>query len=279
MNLPVSNAIWVGSALGPVHAACLSSFVAVGHRTVLHCYSPPTDVPAGVEIADARELMPESAIICYRKSGSYSLFSNLYRLKILEAGLGLYIDCDVYCLKPIPDQNYIFGFETDKQLNGAVLKLPSDSKALTSFLAATSDRTFIPPWFKTSRRWSMNIRKAMGIPVTVDKLPWGTLGPSALTYFAREAGVIARGEPPDVFYSVPFSRVGLFVDPEVRVDDLVTSRTLCLHLYHQKLRPFLGNIPPTSPLGVLMRRVDVYPAQRSSGAVSLACPSPPLLAG
>ena len=95
MNLPAANAIWVGRALGPVHAACLSSFVAAGHKTVLHCYELPKDVPAGVEIADARRLMPESAIVCYSKSGSYALFANLYRLKILEAGLGLYVDCDV----------------------------------------------------------------------------------------------------------------------------------------------------------------------------------------
>ncbi len=182
--------------------------------------------------------MPESAIIRYRKSGSYSLFSNLYRLKILEAGLGLYVDCDVYCLKPIPDKDYIFGFETDKQLNGAVLKLPSDSDVLKNFLAATSKRAFVPPWFKTSRRWPLNVRRAIGMPVTVDKLPWGTLGPSALTYFAREAGVIDRGEPADVFYAVPYNRVGLFVDPGAQVDDLISSRTLCLHLYHQKLKPF-----------------------------------------
>ena len=66
-EFPAANAIWVGRALGPVHAACLSSFVAAGHKTVLHCYELPKDVPAGVEIADARRLMPENAIVCFAK--------------------------------------------------------------------------------------------------------------------------------------------------------------------------------------------------------------------
>ncbi len=255
MNLPAANAIWVGRALGPVHAACLSSFVAAGHKTVLHCYELPKDVPAGVEIADARRLMPESAIVCYSKSGSYALFANLYRLKILEAGLGLYVDCDVYCLKPVADHDYIFGFESDTQINNAVLKLPRDSDALKNFLAATGKRNFVPPWFKRSRRWPLNVRKAIGVPVTIDRLPWGTLGPKALTHFTREAGVIGYGEPADVFYPVPHGRVGLLVDPGLKLDELITARTLCLHLYHQKLKPFLANIPPESPLGQLMLRV------------------------
>ncbi len=259
--LPVVNAIWIGSKLGSIHAACLTSFVVAGHRTVLHCYQRPEDTPAGIELADARKLMPESAVISYRKSGSFSLFSNIYRLKILEAGLGLYVDCDVFCLKPIQDKDFIFGFETDTGLNGAVLKLPSDSRVLKDFLAAAVDRSFIPPWYKKSRRRQLGFRKAIGFPVTVDRLPWGTLGPRALTYFAEESGVLSHGAPIDVFYPVPFDRVGLFVDPALSLEDLITHRTSCVHLYHQKLKAFAADISATCPLGELMRRVQA-PSER-----------------
>ncbi len=257
MSLPAANAIWVGPVLGPIHAACLASFVAAGHRTVLHCYEPPTNVPRGVDIVDARRLMPESQIVRWSKNGSYALFSDLYRLKILEAGLGLYVDCDVFCVRPIADKDYILGFESPKHLNGAVLKLPSDSKVLKDFLAAAADRSFVPPWHKKSRRWMLRFRKAIGVPVTIDRLPWGTLGPKALTYFASEAGILARCQPVDVFYPVPYDRVGLFFDPGLKLEDLITPQTLGLHLYHERLKDFLQNIPRASPLGEILRRADL----------------------
>ena len=51
-----------------------------------------------------------------------------------------------FCLKPIQDQNYIFGSETDFGLNGAILKIPKGSELLDSLTAATTDPAFIPPW-------------------------------------------------------------------------------------------------------------------------------------
>lgn len=251
------NAIWIGPRLGAVHVACLSSFIHTGHRVLLHCYEAPVDCPAGVEIYDARQLMPENSIIRYRKSGSYSLFSNIYRLKILQANLGLYVDCDVFCLKEILDDEYIFGWESDAHINGAVLKIPSNSAMLTSFLAAVSKKAFVPPWLKSPQRRWLRIRRAVGLPISIDRLPWGTFGPRATTYYARENGVIDYAAPPDVFYPLPYDRVKQFVDPQLQLDDIISHRTVCVHLYQQKLQTYLGAIPPNSPLGEMLRRVAV----------------------
>ncbi len=246
MDLPAANAIWVGRTLGPVHAACLSSFVAAGHKTVLHCYELPKDVPAGAEIADARRLMPESAIVRYRKSGSYALFANLYRLKILEAGLGLYLDCDVYCLKPVADHDYIFGFESDTQINNAVLKFPRDSDALKNFLAATGKRNFVP----AAERQEGNRR-----PGDNRSAPLGHAWSEGIDAIHSRGGSYRLRRTGGRLLSGPHGQVGLLVDPGLKLDELITARTLCFHLYHQKLKPFLANIPPASPLGQLMLRV------------------------
>jgi hypothetical protein len=109
--LPIINAIWIGAELGQIHAACLRSFLRHGHRVVLHCYERPADTPADVEIANARNLLPENGIVRYRGTGSFALFSNLLRYEILKASLGIYVDCDVFCLRPIEDADYIFGRE------------------------------------------------------------------------------------------------------------------------------------------------------------------------
>lgn len=258
-GLPVANAIWVGGPLGPVHAMCLGSFVLAGHRMVLHCYAPPADVPDGVEIADARRLMPENRIIRYRQSGSFSLFSNLFRLRILEAGLGFYVDCDVFCLRPFPAAEYLFGFETDVRLNGAVLGLPAGSPMLRDFLAI-DDRHYIPPWFSPARRGWLRLRKALGLPAGIESYGWGELGPRAATHFARRAGVLDKAQPADVFYPVPFDRVSLLLDPALTLDDVTTSRTLGVHLYHQALQPLLAEpVAPTSPLGRMFARCGISP--------------------
>ncbi|MGX8010209.1 hypothetical protein ACVDG8_015215 [Mesorhizobium sp. ORM8.1] len=136
---PVVNALWIGDALDDTNAACLRSFALAGHRVLLHCYYSPRNVPPDVEVFDASALMPKDRIVYYKENGSPSLFANLYRLKILQAGLGVYIDCDVFCLKPIPQADYIFGYQTDTELNNAVLKLPADSSVLREALAMTED--------------------------------------------------------------------------------------------------------------------------------------------
>ena len=105
---PVVNAVWIGASLDDLHAACLRSFVLAGHRVLLHCYDIPRNVPSDVETVDASKLMPRDRIVYYKSNGSPSLFSNLYRLKILEAGLGLYVDCDVFCVRPIPQAGLYF---------------------------------------------------------------------------------------------------------------------------------------------------------------------------
>ena len=129
MQLPVVNAIWIGPELGPIHIACLRSFLRHGHRVVLHCYERPKGATNDIEIADANKLLPATREIRYRDclaGGGLSLFSNLLRYELLRAGLGLYVDCDVFCLRPIEDAEYIFGWETKKLINNAVLKIPAD---------------------------------------------------------------------------------------------------------------------------------------------------------
>ena len=106
MPLPIVNAIWIGPELGAVQVACLKSFLRHGHRVVLHCYEAPIDVPSGVELADASRLLPLSRL--FRTKGSLAPFADLLLYELLGAGLGLYVDCDVFCLRAIEDADYIF---------------------------------------------------------------------------------------------------------------------------------------------------------------------------
>ncbi len=258
MSLPTANAIWIGPKLGPIHAACLRSFVRAGHRVVLHSYDPPSDVPSGVEVTDARGLMPESRIVRYEANGSPALFANLYRYEILKAGLGLYVDCDLYCVRPIEDEDYIFGWQDLRSLNNAVLKLPPACPLLAELCTLKDE--FIPPWSKSKEKQGLRLRRLLGRQLSVEKMPWGTTGPRALTWFARQHGLISKAAPIDVFYPVAMSHIGLLIDPDVSLDELITTRTRTIHLWSQmfvnkaNLLPsrIEDGVPPTSPLGQIL---------------------------
>lgn len=253
---PVVNAVWIGASLDNLHAACLRSFVLAGHRMLLHCYDIPRNVPPGVEIVDASNLMPRDRIVYYRSNGSPSLFSNLYRLKILQAGLGLYVDCDVFCVRPIPKQDYIFGYQTSDQLNGAVLKLPVGSRTLIEALSIAEDPYYIVPWLVRSKLLRYKFRKSIGLPIHISNYSWGKLGPEAITYFTRKAGTIHLAAPIDVFYPISHHQVAMLLDPDLSLADIGTPRTLCIHLFDHTLSQWMKGraIPASSPLGQMLER-------------------------
>lgn len=253
-DLPTIHALWVGPRLGPVAAACLRSFPRAGHRLVLHVYEKPSDLPAEVETEDAGKTIPRDRIVRHAKTGSFALFSDIFRYELLARGADIYVDCDVYCVRPLQRADYLFGLEDDAKLNAAVLALPAASPLLAALRAISRTDGFIPPWFPARRRLPLQLRKLVGAPKKPADMRWGVIGPEAVTHYARELGVLHHASPPDVFYPLDFRRVSLLFDPDLSIADLVTRRTTCIHLYAEMIRRHgARDIPPTSPLGRMLR--------------------------
>lgn len=249
MSLPVVNAFWIGPALGERHAACISSFLQVGHRLVLHVYGePPSDTPYGVDIADASKLIPFDRLPRHKQTGSYALASDIFRYEVLGAGLGLYVDCDVFCIRPIEDDDYIFGHEGHGTINGAVLKLPRNSAMLSDLRAIGTQKAFIPPWYPERRRRRLGLKALLGLAPEISELPWGVAGPAAVTYYAKKHNVHHLAKPSDYFYPVHYSCADLLLDAGLSVRDLVTPRTVAIHLYNEALRDWPRGPAPGSPL-------------------------------
>jgi hypothetical protein len=229
---------------------------------VLHCYNEPSDTPRGVELANARNLLPESSIMRYGGNGSAALFSNLFRYEVLRAGLGLYVDCDVYCLKPVHDSDYIFGWEkyrdSIKSINGAVLKLPKDCPVLGDLCEIKHGRWPLE-WIPRNERLARYRRRPLWLlkPPTgralLEQLPWGTAGPKALSYLLHKRGLERNARPIDVFYPISGDHVRtLLTDPDLSLEELITHRTLAVHIASGHFRSLGTDIPPSSPLGRIM---------------------------
>ncbi|UYZ69594.1 galactosyltransferase Lgt5 [Moraxella bovis] len=254
--LPTIHALWIGSNLGQLSHCCLSSFVAQGHQVYLHTYNDINDLPKGVQLADANLIIPKNKIIKHKKTGSYALFSDIFRYELLNKVDGIYVDCDVYCTKPItiPDNGYLFGYEDDNKINGAVLALPKNSLLLNKLIEISHDSNFIPPWYSNKAQKRLKIKKMFGIAKHISHMPWGVIGPEAITYYAKEFNLGYLAQPIDIFYPVHYHCIRLLLEKDLTLSDICTKRTLAVHLYNEMLKNInLNQIEKTSVLSKMLR--------------------------
>ncbi|MCR6652792.1 MAG: hypothetical protein NVV73_15500 [Cellvibrionaceae bacterium] len=237
-ELPVIHALWVGNKLGDISRCCLKSFLLRGHRVHLHAYEEIQDVPEGVTLVEGSKIISRDEIVKHRKTASYALFSDLFRYRLLEKEEGIYVDCDVYCLSPLqlPESGYLLGLEEDGRVNGAVLAMPRESALLERLLVAARDPFFIPPWYKASRRKRLSLKKSLGFGTRIENMPWGALGPDAITHYIKELQLFPVVQPIDVFYPIHHKCVGHLLDGDLDIKDVTTHRTTAVHLYNERLR-------------------------------------------
>src|SRR5688500_5218364 len=109
--------LWVGGRLSKLERLSIASFLAHGHTVRLFAYEPIDGAPAGTEVVDAREVMPERYVFRDPKGfneGSFGGFSDGFRYKLLLDHGGLYCDADVVCLgsmESIEEREYAVALE------------------------------------------------------------------------------------------------------------------------------------------------------------------------
>ncbi len=234
-----------------MHAACLASFVRLGHRTRLHAFDAIEDVPPGVELFDATQLMASHEIFRHEGHASLALTADIYRLRILRENLGIYVDCDVYCLQPFPDAAYLFGWEDKFIINNAVLGMPADSKLLRALLRDAENPKFIPPRAGL-RIWpKLRMRQLIGTADTRPHLPWASLGPHLLTHHVKRLGLQGLAQDIDIFYPLIYTHTPLLNQAGLRLEDLTTRRSLALHLWNATNN--FDEIQPGSTLDQIVR--------------------------
>jgi Glycosyltransferase sugar-binding region containing DXD motif len=97
----IIQSFWHGP-LTPIQHLCFASFLKNGHQIHLYAYETIAGLPEGVELKDARRILPEKKIFTYRRGkdrGNIAAFSNLFRYQLLYLKGGWWSDMDVICLK------------------------------------------------------------------------------------------------------------------------------------------------------------------------------------
>jgi hypothetical protein len=208
---------WHGP-LDPITYTCLSSFPHHGVPLRLYCYEPPENVPAGLKLLDAREIIADAGMLhryLVKGQPSISKFSNYFRYRMIRQTGACWVDSDILCLRK-PDFSrspVLFGVQIEHdgvpQFNGAVFRLPRRHPMLAELEA----------------------RAGAGIDTDTK---WGVLGPLLITELARKYGTDAQAQPNTVFYPVPPREFWKVLLPEYREEVVrISARSNFLHLWHE----------------------------------------------
>ena len=244
--------LWIGSRLGRVERACLRSFLRHGHAVTLYSYDPVEGVPDGVRLADAASVLPRESIIRH-EGGSYALFSNRFRYQLQLTGQGMWIDADLYCLRPIRSTTpYVIGWQGEGLANGAVLRLPPDSPLLGPLLGLFSERS-VPPWLLAAAQMDASSRWQADGRIDLSRAPWGVAGPDALTFLVKRHGLESVVQPRAVFYPAPWTRAEWIRDATLSLPMFTTDASVAVHLWNERIKDF-KDVP--APKGSFLARIQ-----------------------
>lgn len=127
--------LWIGNELSPNEVLCVKSYLYHGHTFELYTYDRVQNVPVGVVIKDANQIIPKSEIFTFTNrehKQSLAAFADMFRFKLLFDVGGWWSDMDAVCLKPYDlEQGYVFMQEKQKNLDNRVcngiIKCPASS--------------------------------------------------------------------------------------------------------------------------------------------------------
>jgi hypothetical protein len=250
MILRPVNMLWVGPALGRIERLSINSFLQAGHRVRLHSYDDVKNVPREVEQCDAARLMPleETQALRHRETGSYALASDLFRYRLMQGGEGLWSDTDVICLRPVAfDGPHIFGWESARLINGALLYLDKNSPMLGDLIASFRPN-HIPPWLSLKRSLPFRIKRLMRKEFLPAELPWGTFGPRAITYMARKHGAFGEAQKRVVFYPLLLRDAERIFESGFRLPDADVKAACTIHVWNERLKNIKESIPAQGSL-------------------------------
>ena len=183
------------------------SFRDAGHHVKLYTYNSVKNIPNGIEVADANEILPGCEIIKFKRKnhrlrGSLTAHSDKFRYLMLnQCERTIWADADAYCIKRfLPINSYFFAWDRLGLVANGVLALPKGSPTLNSLIELTLNEYEAPKWLSFRRRLTIKALNLVSDKVRPVERYYGHWGPAALTHYLQESGEIRYAMPFDVLY-------------------------------------------------------------------------------
>ncbi len=235
-TLPKIGMLWIGEHLGLIEQLSILSFLEHGHDITLFTTQAVTGIPTGVTVCDAGDILSSQTILRHHKTGSAALHSDIFRYAMLAKTDLMWVDTDVLCLRPYhPSSPYVFGYEDERTINGAVLRLPQNSLALQQLLRYQPDTYGYPPFFSTERKIRYWLKNGGKTP-HISRWPWGAIGPKGLTHHLRDSGEIQQAQAQNAFYAISASEITQLTRSGGLSRSALSTDVYYLHLWGKELR-------------------------------------------
>ncbi len=256
------HSLWIGERLGYLERLTMVSALSVGHPFTLYSYGPEKlhGVPDGVELRDAKEVLPYASLSRYFDGGWATLGTDFFRYAMQAKGLGYWVDLDLYFIRPIDfHDQYVFSWEHETMINGSVLRLPRDSEMVRE-LCSISHVNWRPPFYGPRKTAIFYWRRLTEGDIRPENYRWGTFGPMMLTYLAKKYRVSKLAKHRSVFHPIRHRDAKLLLGPPEPVESQLTNETRAIHLWNSVLRRLAkGSPPPGSYLEAACRRHGLEP--------------------
>jgi hypothetical protein len=260
VNAPIQS-LWVGR-LSTLEQLSISSFLNNGHPFHLYVYDEIENVPEGVTLKNANEVLPLGAIDGKSYASSLTCFSNLFRYELLYRLGGYWVDLDVVCFRPWDFvEPYVFAAEHKESIGSEVLRVPAGAPIMKAAIECV-------------RCVDANqLKQGMVGPVLLTKLIWGNRIPPSEWHVWSAAWKDMRGrfaelatyvKPPSYFVSLPLHELPRVVSSGAQIG----TDGYGVHLWNTAWRWFGMNKDRDYPADCLYeqlkRRYGVKPCSASS---------------
>jgi hypothetical protein len=209
--MAVFHSLHIDGPLCLWNRCCLQSFADHGHEIIVFGYEHFA-TPPGVRWAPAQDVVPVEEYRTFSDKSPAQRFADYFRYTLLYKQPAFWVDTDVLCLSAtLPDEEIVIGWEDDRYVNGAILRLPPGHAMLAEAI----------------KRCQAN--EVPGV--------WGDLGPVLLTQLTEKHGLRNRVLEPAALYPVHYTAAYDLADPACRetLDNLFSGHPFA-HLYQTMFR-------------------------------------------
>ncbi len=236
-SLPHIASFWFGSDLSWLEALCIQSYLDHGHSFTLYAAHDIANIPPGVDLRHASEILwPAPFKLRPEDRLGVAVFSDIFRLKLLERTEFIWVDLDALCLQSFDfASSFVFAPSQSGKFPNGVLRLPHESQTLSQMLAFVTSANPTQPWRGAKLRRRNEQRIAAGEAWGIEALPWGCSGPKALGHFLRETGEDIHAMPADTFYPLANEALWKLHDPRIPLNAMERDGVHSVHVFgHQK---------------------------------------------
>ncbi len=248
---------WIGDQLSYVEFLVIQSYLDNGHDFILYTLDDVGPVPKGIELRDARSILDPAFPLGPGRRHNNAVFSDIFRLLMIQETGAIWSDLDAYCLRPINlPTDYVFGIEIEPDgIANGILGLPPESQALQRSIELVSMKNPIPPYFIRKHRKRYAEAAARGETFGFENFSWGASGPKLLSHFLKESGEIVHAQPKDVFYPGPRPFRRPLLRPDVPDSVFETDMTLSIHFWGKTKKFLLEDHDGLPPEGCYLDRL------------------------